>query len=306
MGDNPFTNCPKLELINKSRNFIMEDGALYDKKMRLIYYSIKYAAREFHVPDGVISIGKHAFYNCKKLEKIIIPPSVRIIENNPFSNCPLLTLENHSPNFILKDGALYNKTMTTLFYYDLSNKSQSLIIPEGVNIIGRHSFYNCRYLKTLTIPSSVKIIGYNPFTNCQSLSLINRSPNFSYEEGVLYNKKKTELIYYSISNPADTLSIPDIVRRIGRNAFFGCANLKHITLPEGLESIERSAFANCRNLTTINIPRSVASIGEWAFYNCKKLIEVNIPDHTSVESYTFYGCKAKINRIKKLPCEGTT
>lgn len=299
IGDNPFANCPKLNLINKSPFFTFENGALFNKeKTRLIYYSINAGESAFRIPYGVVSIGKHAFYNCKTLEKIIIPSSVKIIENNPFSNCPLLNLENNSPNFKIIDGALYDRTMTTLFYYNLSRKSTSLSIPEGVKIIGRHSFYHSPYLKTLTIPSSVEIIGYNPFANCPSLSQINNhSPNYLFERGTLYNKTKTDLIFHNIPDRSGTFVVPETITKIGRNAFYGCIHLEEIQMPEGVETIERSAFADCTNLKRINIPKSVTSIGEWAFYNCHNMREIDIADYTSTESHTFYKCPAKINRM---------
>lgn len=301
IGDNPFANCPNLSLINKSPNFVIEDGALYDKdKTRLIYCSINRKSEEFVIPNGVISIGKHAFYNCQNLKRIVIPESVRIIENNPFTNCPLLQIENNSPYFVLDDGALYNKTMTTLSYYQVSDKSESYIIPDGVNIIGRHSFYNCHYLKSLTIPDSVKIIGYNPFTNCPYLSLINHSSNYLYENGALYNKDKTELIYYSLSNDSNRFSIPDTIKKIGRNAFFGSDKLTEIIIPDGVEAIERSAFANCTKLSKINIPETVLSIGEWAFYNCQSLLEINIPKHASTEGHTFEKCLDDLKIVREI------
>ena len=48
MGDNPFANCPKLELKNNSRYFVIEEGALYDgEKTRLIYYPINSENSDF-------------------------------------------------------------------------------------------------------------------------------------------------------------------------------------------------------------------------------------------------------------------
>ena len=300
MGDNPFANCPKLNLINKSLHFVFEDGGLYNKEMtRLIYCAIKRDSEVFEVPDGVISVSKHSFYNCKNLRKIIIPLSVKIIENNPFSNLPNMRLENKSPHFIFKDGALYNKTMTTLFYYEHGTKSKKLVVPEGVRIIGRHSFYNCQKIESITIPSSVKIIGYNPFANCSTLSLINHSPEYVYENGALYDKQRTELIYYSIPSPAETFVVPITVKKIGRSAFFGCKNLKKVIIPEGVSIIERSSFANCINLSEVSIPDSVTILGEWAFVNCTNLNAITLHDNTSIEGHTFLNCPAKITRKKQ-------
>ena len=67
---------------------------------------------EVVLPTSLISLGGDTFYNCKNLKKIIIPSKVEEIANNPFAGCPQLSLENHSRNFKLIDGVLFDKKKT--------------------------------------------------------------------------------------------------------------------------------------------------------------------------------------------------
>ena len=114
MGDNPFALCPELELSNQSPYFTFENGGLYDTgKSRLIYYAMKSASVDYSIPDSVISIGKHAFVECKALRRVLISPRVRIMENNPFSNLPLVKVENRSPHFHFIDGVLYSTVISS-------------------------------------------------------------------------------------------------------------------------------------------------------------------------------------------------
>ena len=106
----------------------------------------------FEIPNGVISVGKHAIHGCHSLKTIIIPHSVAIMENNPFSSCPSVTLVNRSPNFALDRDALYDKKRTSIFYFAINSSIKSFEIPEGVAIIQRHSFFGCANLSSLTIP----------------------------------------------------------------------------------------------------------------------------------------------------------
>lgn len=293
VGDNPFANCPALDLENRSPHFRLEDGLLFNSEgTRLIYCSISEAGREMDLPEGVISVGKHAFYNCRSLERIALPASVRILENNPFSNLPLLRLENRSPHFIFRDGALYNKTLSTLFYYEQVREDDSLEIPEGVGIIGRHSFYNCSRLRRLSIPESVTTIGYNPFAGCSALRLECKSPHYIYEDGALYTSDMTELVHYSIASEAEEFVVPEGVRRIGRSSFYQGKNLKRVRLPDSLAAIERSAFAGCSHLQEVNIPAAVGTIGEWAFSGCTDLERLDLPEGTAVEAHTFLASPA--------------
>jgi hypothetical protein len=285
-------------LENNSPWFQIEDGALYDaKKSRLIHCSINRESPIFHVAEGVISIGKHAFYNCSNLEKIVLPSSVRIIENNPFSNLPLVIVENHSEHFKFIDGALYNSTMSTLFYYQHSSEGDTISIPDGVRIIGRHAFYNCQNISTIIIPSSVEIIGYNPFARCSSLVLENNSPEYHCIDDTLYDRTMSTVIFHSIASPIEDFVIPETIKSIGRSAFFGCSKLRSVQIPEGVTTIERSAFANCANLMYVEIPSTIESIGEWAFSNCPRLKVMEIPKHTKVEYFSFHNSPVQFSGI---------
>lgn len=62
-----------------------------------------------------------------------------------------------------------------------------------------------------------------------------------------------------------SVTLPDTIKSIGANAFYGCSRVKEIVLPDGLETIGEGAFRYCNSLTEINIPASVKEIGDIAF-----------------------------------------
>ena len=68
---------------------------------------------------------------------------------------------------------------------------------------------------------------------------------------------------------------PNIVSEIGDNAFEGC-EMEEIYIPYGVKKIGKEAFQNCYNLKEVNIPSSVKSIGYDAFFGCDDLEIVNI------------------------------
>ena len=101
-----------------------------------------------------------------------------------------------------------------------------------------------------------------------------------------------ERAFYGCSN-LKRITIPDSVTSIGERAFNYCSSLTSINIPDGVTSIGKSAFSSCSNLTSISIPDSVTSIGESAFYGCRSLTSVSIPDSvTSIGDSAFSDCSS--------------
>lgn len=100
--------------------------------------------------------------------------------------------------------------------------------------------------------------------------------NYSYVDGVKFNKEKNELIKYSKNKKHTNYTIPNSVTSIGEGAFYGCSSLTNITIPDGVTSIRHTAFAGCENLTIITIPDSVTTIENLAFQSSKSLMSVTI------------------------------
>ena len=213
--------------------------------------------------DGkpVTSIGYNAFSFCTGLTSITIPNSVTSIGTYAFYGCSGLT---------------------------------SITIPNSVTSIGDLAFHGCSGLTSITLGNSVTSIGGWAFNGCTGLTSINVASDNNYysdNNGVLFNKKKTELIRYPEGKSQTSYTIPNSVTSIGNYAFCGCSGLTSITIPDSVTSIGSWAFENCTGLTSITLGNSVTSIGSWAFENCTGLTSITIPNSvTSIGSYAFYGC----------------
>jgi len=215
------------------------------------------------ISDNVTSISAAAFQSCDGLTSVIIPNSVTSVDSYAFQVCFNLT---------------------------------SVTIENGVTSIGYMAFYWCPGLTEITIPSSVTSIGDLAFLECTGLTEINvdtNNPNYSSDNGVLYNKDKTTLIKYLEGKTGDSFTIPDSVTSIGDYAFEMCRSLTSVNIPDSVTSIGDYAFSACTGLTSVTIPNSVTSIGDYAFDMCHSLTSVNIPDSvTSIGDYVFCSCES--------------
>ena len=73
------------------------------------------------------------------------------------------------------------------------------------------------------------------------------------------------------TNCIASVVLPDGIKRIEKNAFYGCSALTEINMPDSLGYIGAGAFAYCAGLTEISIPDSVTKIENEAFYYCSGL-----------------------------------
>ena len=209
------------------------------------------ALQNIIIPENVVEIGSSAFRFCDAIERIDIPASVTEIGNEAFAACEgLLAIEVHSENTVYssENGVLFNKDKTKLIKCPPSKAGECFEIPETVIAIDISAFSGCEALKTIVIPESVtqicsfafefctsltdvtlgknvKSIGPFVFMGCNGLTDIAvDEDNFYYcsVQGVLFNKKKSELLKYPAAKSDAEFELPATLTEVAEDAFSGC------------------------------------------------------------------------------------
>ncbi len=208
---------------------------------------IAYSETSYEIPDWVknpadssttnyyivVEIGNSAFMDCKDLESVEIPNTVKVINDRAFFACSKLT---------------------------------SINIPNGVETIGKYAFYNCESLTSMTLPNSITTIEADAFAYCKNLESINIPSGLtSISNNTFANCFKLENVEIpegvtAIGSGAfigcqnfTIVTIPSKVKSIGQRAFFNCVSIAEITVPSNVIEIGSEAFSMCNNLNTVTV-----------------------------------------------------
>lgn len=231
----------------------------------------------------VKEIGGEAFKGCKSLESMVIPESVTSIGHFAFNDCSSLK-SIVIPGSVTSIGSAAFAVCVSL---------KNIDIPEGVKSIGDHAFSTCTSLESIIIPESVTSIDTGVFYKCTSLKEIIVNENntaYSSDNGLLFNKAKTELLGYPTGKAEKSVVVPDGVTSIGVAAF-GDVGIENIILPNGLTNIDKYAFSRCASLKSVVIPEGVKSIGDFAFCDCSSLTSIVIPESVkNIGDFAFSTC----------------
>ena len=240
------------------------------------------------VPEGVISVGKNAFYNCDSVSAVTIPDSVKYIGDGAFRGCESLTAISVSENnkrYKSINGDLYTANEAVLLQYAVGKKDKKFTVPNGLKRIESGAFFG--------VNTSITEIYYNGNVNdwaqldgVSELTAQNTVDKNLYVNGELLTEavfdaadKINEAAFYTCK-PLTSVVIGGSVNSVGEKAFSRCGNLATVTIDNGLTEIGDEAFYGCA-MTSVTVPESVRKLGNEAFKRCAKLAQVKIEGEKS-------------------------
>ena len=167
--------------------------------------------------DSVTSIGRAAFYACDKLADITIPDSVTAIGDSAFYNTAYYKNSDNWQNDVLFIGVHLICAKDSI--------SGDYTVPSGTKTIADGAFWGCDDLISVTIPESVTSIYEDALKYCDGLteiSVASDNPVYSSQDGVLFNKDKTQILTFPQGRTGEYV-IPDSIEIINDFDFTFCA-----------------------------------------------------------------------------------
>ena len=194
-------------------------------------------------------------------------------------------------------------------------------IPDGVEIVGQAAFAQVNgltaielnevkklekgafdkqtKLRNVRLGSSVDTIEEGAFGGNQNLTAFDvdpHNPNYTSDDGVIYNADKTELVLFPGGKGGEYTTLPTTTK-IRRRAFYYNNVLAKVNFNKDLEVIDGDAFQATTELKNITFeaPARVKSIGTFAFQG-SGLTELNIPASLQTVDWSAFG----FSKLKKI------
>lgn len=288
------------------------------------------------IPDSVTSLGEFAFVDCTYLQTVVVGTGISNLPADVFHNCMFLTSVTLTTNITAIGDSAFSgcsylaninlpDTVTNIgsfsfgFTYSLSNITipprvtriadyafyssalTDISIPNGVREIGTNAFERCHSLTNVSIPASVSYLGTNAFNETTSLQQISVDPLnivYSSQDGVLFNRDRSLLIYYPHGKAETAYAVPTGVTAIADSAFRECNTLRNVTFPNSLTQIGQMAFTLSTNLVEVTFPDSLPTVGRGAFSGCFDLRHVTFGSSLAkIEDNAFNACGSITNLV---------
>lgn len=270
------------------------------------------------LPNTLVELGTYVFSGCTLLNNIKMPSNPIEITNtfiygsgyyNDAKNWEngILYVDNYlitTNNDLLNQQSINVKEGTIVIainaFTNNGKNLKSIVLPEGLKLIGSSAFSSLYSLSQINIPSSVISIGNNAFgatdlyenqSNWENggfyidnwlLAVDNvKMTEFTVKEGTVgvSDGKSDTSLFPTKATSISSLTLPSTLKYIG-NRSFARLKITSLELPETLETMKEGAFMTCAFLESVNLEDCInlKSIGNQAFSNCA-IKEITIPSN---------------------------
>ena len=247
------------------------------------------ALTKVEIPEGTVRIGENAFGSCNQLQTVVLPESLERIDKEAFSKgnwyeVPKDLKDITSINFPARLKYIGNQAFLN------AGLTEDMVVPDWVEYLGREAF-DGTYLQQKILDGGQS--GEHPGMVIVGTTLMNYKGT---AEVVQVPEGITAISNYAFQGlepgeaggswrtgmpgglPCDQKTkkviLPESVKYIGEEAFFGAKALQEINL-DHVKVIEDAAFRECAFLKKAELGSDITSCGNGAFMGCTALTAVN-------------------------------
>lgn len=250
------------------------------------------------LPEELNSVGTFAFSGCHSLTDISMPSRPVAVPNSLFydtgyANDPqnwdqgVLSVDGYllrcnedlldQTRYVVPEGTI---AIAENAFQNYGKTIASLVLPEGLQLIGKSAFSGMSALKDVSLPDTIRSIGYDAFGSTGIADDSSRwEGNGLYVGNWLVAVENTKLTEFAVRE--GTIGIAD-----GKDTSLfptRAQSIQTLTLPSTLKYVGVRSFARLK-ITELTLPSSLETIGEGGFKSCSFLKSVNLEDCTNLRS----------------------
>lgn len=228
----------------------------------------KTSLRTLILPKNITRIGSQALREVQLTNQLIIPNSVKRIDDNAFAYIPEVNLE--------------------------------VVLPDSLEYIGNYAFKNSSFSCEFKMPNTVTYIGENAFAGATNFyGTFGLPDNLEHLGTYAFSQMGRDM--------TGDVIIPQFMTEIPSGAFsnIGFAKGTNLVLHDGVTVINSSAFSGLRFDSPVDFPGSLVAIHREAFAECRMMGALNLSDNISFLGNRAFGTYAELTEQTGLNGELT-
>lgn len=230
-------------------------GIVYTKDMKtLIGCPPASDIAEPVISEKAERIGDFAFFDCRNVEKVIIPDNILHINNGAFVSCANLKSIEFPENLVSLSGEMCHGC----------EKLSDVKFGSKIKTLGSGAFSACSSLEKFDVPETVTYIGYNTFAsspcteNCGGIYYLDNWITGSDEDVQIVNIKEGTI-------------------GIAESSFMARKRISYVNIPASVKYINFTLFAQTRSADPAKI-----------FLRCSSIDEKNLSAAGTTTDYYIY------------------
>lgn len=185
----------------------------------------------------VTKINDSAFWGCKKMVSVSLPPTIQSIGVCAFKYCSLLK------DIVLPDSLL---SLEAAAFYGCS-ALETIRIPDGITGIKNGLFQKCDNLVSVTLNDNVRTIGAYAFSCNKRIKEIKLPLSLT----------KIGFEAFSYCDSLKNIQLPENLEEIDDYAFLHCDMLEEFVFPSKVWNIKPTILWRCSNISKLTIGKGL-------------------------------------------------
>lgn len=308
-----FTDCPKLISAGPIGSGCNIEFAWETKIPERAFYHCN-GLEKIVIPEGICEIGDFAFLYCENLVEVSLPETLEKVDRTAFWETGIYNNTSFWENGVLYlSGWVIEASDDIQGEYTIQSGTRGIadyafeacalnkvIMPDSIEYIGEGAFHFCPLLEEVVLSSNMDYIPLKAFAENKSLKQI------TIPDGIVYIEDSA---FSYCQNMTGDLIIPDSVKFIHENAFYGTSFSGSLVIGDGLTEIPNvggftgdlvigngiteipdKAFSRVAFKGKLEIGDNVSSIGNYAFQS-SDFEKIVIPQSVkAIGYYNFSNC----------------